>query len=374
MFDRILKQRNSNNPLPVCLCSKSVLFQNQSIDDNLWDLPISSSISLGLSITFNSFEFISPLLFEQPYTNISCKKKLLQQEKIEQLKSAFTKVTAEVAKQFSQSLTRRDIEEQVLNVPHICEAVQNLLGWLQDIDVLEIGFGLGNFYKSQGAYVQAINIWEHCSSIIEGRTDNEHPYVAVCLCNLGLLDQAQGKYSAAESKLQRVLQLYKKLIGEQHPDLATHLNNLGLLYQAQGRYKDAEPLLIQALEFRKILRNDKHPDLAVHLNNLAMLYQEQELYDDAEKLLLQALNLVQNLPERQHPDLVTSLDNLGLVYQSKKRFSEAEPLLIRALEIRKRLLHKDHPDIANSLSNIGSFYYAQQRYLEAESVRFQKRF
>ncbi len=49
-----------------------------------------------------------------------------------------------------------------------------------------------------------------------------HPYVARCLNNPALRDNAQGKYPEAEPLVKRALAIREKSLSPDHPDLATN--------------------------------------------------------------------------------------------------------------------------------------------------------
>ncbi len=49
-----------------------------------------------------------------------------------------------------------------------------------------------------------------------------HPYVARCLNNPALRDNAQGKYPEAEPLVKRALAIREKSLSPEHPDLATN--------------------------------------------------------------------------------------------------------------------------------------------------------
>ena len=284
------------------------------------------------------------------------------------MKEKVCEVMVSVAKGISQTPTLQDIERFAPYIPHLQEVATVLTEWVKDEDIVGLFFGLGSFYRGQGAYEEAKPWCEKCLSVTRSRLGEEHPDVAASLNNLALLYYFQGRYSEAEPLYQEALEMSKRLLGEEHPDVAASLNNLALLYYFQGRYSEAEPLYQEALEMSKRLLGKEHPYVATSLNNLALLYYSQGRYSEAEPLYKEALEMSKRLRGEEHPDVAASLNNLALLYDSQERYSEAEPLYKEALEMSKRLRGEEHPDVAASLNNLALLYKSQGRYTEAEPL------
>ncbi|NEU77316.1 tetratricopeptide repeat protein, partial [Hassallia byssoidea VB512170] len=237
-------------------------------------------------------------------------------------------------------------------IPHLAEVATVYKNWLSDEDLIVPFLGLGNFYRGQGAYAQALPWQEQCLLVALERLGEEHPSVAMSYNNLALLYESQGRYGEAEPLLQKALQLTQRLLGEEHPDVAMSYNNLAMLYESQGRYGDAEPLYQKALQLTQRLLGEEHPHVAMSYNNLAALYQSQGRYGEAEPLYQKALQLRQRLLGEEHPHVAQSYNNLALLYYSQGRYGEAEPLYQKALQLYQRLLGEEHPDVAMSYNNL----------------------
>jgi tetratricopeptide (TPR) repeat protein len=178
----------------------------------------------------------------------------------------------------------------------------------------------------------------------------------------------QGRYRDAILKWENVLEMSRKLLGTEHPDVASSLNNLAAFYFSQRRYEEAEPLYQQALEVLRKLLGTEHPRIASSLNNLAGLYSSQGRYEEAELLYQQALEMLRKLLGTEHPDVASSLNNLASLYYDQRRYEEAEPLYRKALEMFRKLLGNEHPHVANSQFNLGTLYQQQGKYPEAKAL------
>lgn len=104
-----------------------------------------------------------------------------------------------------------------------------------------------------------------------------------------LVDEAmdlycKGKYYTATNVMKKALALAESNLGPEHPDVATCLYDIGLLYRLQGRHEKAEPFYRRSLAIREKVFGLEHPDVALTLECLASLYRESKRGEDAEVL------------------------------------------------------------------------------------------
>jgi tetratricopeptide (TPR) repeat protein len=228
-------------------------------------------------------------------------------------------------------------EEQAVQLYRLAELAQS-----DEINI-EIGVALGNTWREQGRYRDAILKWENVLEMYRKLLGTEHPYVATSLNNLASLYKSQGRYEEAEPLYRQALEMYRKLLGPEHPDVATSLNNLAELYRSQGWYEEAEALYRQTLEMYRKLLGPEHPHVATSLNNLALLYSSQGRYEEAEPLCQQSLEMRRKLLGTGHPDVATNLLTLGTLYQQQGKYPKAKALYCQALAIAHATLGPNHP-------------------------------
>jgi tetratricopeptide (TPR) repeat protein len=253
-------------------------------------------------------------------------------------------------------------EEQSVELYRLAELAQS------DEIFTEIGVALGDRWREQGRYRDAILKMESVLEMLRKLLGTEHPDVATSLNNLAVLYKKQGRYEEAEPLYRQALEMLRKLLGPEHPDVATSLGNLAVLYNRQGRYEEAEPFYRQCLEMKRKLLGPEHPDVATSLNNLGALYFNQGRYEEAEPLYRQCLEMCCKLLGTEHPYVAESLNNLASLYNVQGRYEEAEPLYRQALEMRRKLLGTEHSDVASSLNNLGTLYQQQGKYPEAKTL------
>jgi tetratricopeptide (TPR) repeat protein len=235
---------------------------------------------------------------------------------LEDCKRDLCRVMVEIVKQIPETVTLGVIESFSPSLPHVCEVVQNLVGFLEGEDL----------------------IW---------------PF-----SRLGRIYEAQSQFSEAEKWYKQSVKVARQQLGERHPSVATSYNNLALLYSSMGRNKEALPVCQQALEIRLEQLGKRHPDVAQSYNNIAFVYQSMGRYEDALPLHTQALEIfLEQLGER-HPDVATSFNNLAFLYQSTGRYPEAIANYQKALSIAEESLGKEHPNTVTIRNN-----YLQMRHI-----------
>ncbi|MGD1808049.1 DUF2225 domain-containing protein [Dapis sp. BLCC M126] len=294
--------------------------------------------------------------------------KLRKYPDADELKRSFVVAMVEAARKISEDITREQVREVEVDIPHIMEVAEHLTEYLSDDDLIVPFTKLGSFYEGQGFYPQAQPWLEKGREIAEKQLDKDNADVATVYNNLAELYRVQGKYNEAEALYKQAIEIDTISLPENHPDRARNFNNLALLYSSQGRYQEAEPLYQKAIEIDTISLPENHPDQARNLNNLGKLYVYEGRYQAAEPLYQQAIKIIKIAMPENHPYLAFSLNNLAELYKSQGKYNEAEPLYKQAIEIDTISLPPNHSSIAKHLSNLAELYRSQGRYQEAEPL------
>ena len=218
------------------------------------------------------------------------------------VKHSYCRIMPAMATLIPEFPNREQITFFSLLVPHINESVTVLRDWL-DNDCLNIPFhGLGNFYKAQGEFQQAISLLEQCLSLVQERLGEKHIRTAASLHNLSLLyfnvncsDERARDFSNQALEIVRSLEAEKTEKDVRASELeAAILNGLAQIYCSQKSFEKAETLYQQALEIlenweqrenyleKNIYADDSVGLKGVCLDNLSSLYREQGRYEEAE--------------------------------------------------------------------------------------------
>jgi len=297
--------------------------------------------------------------------------KLREYSGADELKRGFVREMVETAREIPQDITREQVREVEVDIPHIEEVAENLTEYLSDDDLIVPFIGLGLFYLGQGFYPQAQPWLEKGREMAEKQLGKDNPDVAEVYNDLAVLYSYQGKYEAAEPLYQQAIEIRKIALHPNHPDLAKDLNNLANLYYFQGKYEAAVQLLKQVIEIDKIALPENHPKRATHLSNLALLYSHQGKYEAAAQLLKQVIEIDKIALPENHPKRATYLSNLAILYSDQGKYEVAELLLKQAIEIDQISLPPNHPSLAIHLSSLALLYRSQGKYSEAEILYLQ---
>lgn len=221
---------------------------------------------------------------------------------------------------------------------------------------------------ARGNYREARDVGQRQLQTYIQHLGTEHPLVANCLSNLGMILHDQGRFPQAISLCREAFAQNRKLLGDGHPEVATSLDNLAGLVYAEGRLREAELLCREALARRRRLLGDDDLDVARSLHNLAGYLEAQGRGVEAEPLSRRALALWRRRLGDARPDVAKSLFTLGDLLVGQGRLAEAEPLFREALALYRRVLGDAHPDVGQGLHNLASLLRQQGRLAEAEAL------
>jgi len=203
--------------------------------------------------------------------------------------------------------------------------------------------GCTNYYK--GKYENSIQFHENSLEILQRTLTSQHPDVADCCNDIGLVYDNMGEYSRALSYYEKALEIRQKTLPENHPLLATSYCNIGGMYKNMGEYSKALSYHEKALEIRQKTLPANHPHLAISYNNIGGMYKNMGEYSRALSYYEKALEICQKTLPANHPDLATSYYNIGWVYRNMGEYSKALKYYERALDIRQRSLPHNHPGL-----------------------------
>jgi tetratricopeptide (TPR) repeat protein len=264
---------------------------------------------------------------------------------------------------------------------------------------------LGNLYRQQQRYVEAVPWYRLAISITISLPDPDPRYLAGLRESLSrmLLNMGDGTHQAmseaelavslreglgdsqalantlnllgnvylterepllAKTVLQRAVDLYDADPDTDELDLAPVLNNLGIAQESLGEFDQAKTSFQRSLEFRQSGLGPDHPDVAKVLNNLGTLARRQNDNVTAKPLFEQALAIYNRHPQARNPDVADTIGNLGRIAFDDGRYAEAEAFARQALGAREQARPND-PSIFGDLATLGIVLQASGRPAEA---------
>ena len=142
-----------------------------------------------------------------------------------------------------------------------------------------------DYERANGLFKRAIDIYEKSMGA-------DHPHVARCLNNLGVLSYLSSDFLTASKSYERGLGIYLDTLGESHCDTSQIQCNLGVMLMREGKHKDARLLFEKACINRIQSLGMKHPQTGVNYIYLARAsYEAQDYLKSVEQYLTGISNL-----------------------------------------------------------------------------------
>jgi tetratricopeptide (TPR) repeat protein len=101
---------------------------------------------------------------------------------------------------------------------------------------------LAALYLSMGDYAKAKPLFRQALDIQKEILGPAHPFTALGLHNLGMMDVSTGDYATAEPLLEQSLEINRKLVGLEHPFTLRYLGDLALTKFELGKLAEAKGL------------------------------------------------------------------------------------------------------------------------------------
>ena len=262
--------------------------------------------------------------------------KQTQFESTEYLKCKVAHGVVAIAQHIPETLTQKDLQRLIVELPHIIECEQYLPLLLQeDTDGSAVAMAyqkigllhlmLNRFTAAEQALKQALALWETISG-------SDSVGVAAVLTPLAALNRDIGALDEAEAYARTALALRERHLGVDHLAVLDSVMTLGTIYFVRGRTSEAGQTFLQ----------------------------------DAEQFFLRVLAARERLVNQQdHPHIAESLNNLGVLYENLGDMPKAQIYHMQAVALNQRLLGDNHPHTASSYNNLGKVHLAQGNAVEA---------
>lgn len=196
---------------------------------------------------------------------------------------------------------------------------------------------LGFLYIQMGLYPDASSCLEEGFKLAQKLWPQDHCFVGVFLCYLGMLEVKQKHYGKAEDHLKKCIDIYEKKNIKNYAYFYA-LRSLGSSYREQGQYEKARKLLEKSYGLRKAVYKEDNVHTARNLRSLGELYIKMEDYETAKIFIQRALDILQ---KHAHPIAYSCYEDLSTLYEvlankNPQNESEATQLKKQALACLKQ--------------------------------------
>lgn len=226
----------------------------------------------------------------------------------------------------------------------------------------------GVYLSKRAQYIEAARLLQVAHSMRERTEGRDHPDVARSLHQLAKIYHNQMKFDFAEPLYRRALAIYEHTGGSLDAELVKTLGSLGDLLLKQGRLEEAQEMFQRGFSMSEQMLAPNLRLLAESVNNLAEICRQQEKYAEAELYYRRALSIAEQVFEPTDPNVTDVVYNLASLLYARGNDDEAESLYRRALANDELSLGSNHPTVASDLNDLGNLYTNQGKYAEAEPL------
>ena len=223
---------------------------------------------------------------------------------------------------------------------------------------------LAQYNKAIKYYGKSLVIWKK-------ELGENHPNVASCYNNIGLMESYLGDYSSALNNLKNSLAIDMKFFGENHPKVASIYSNLGGMHSDLGDYSAALDCYLKSLDINIRAFGESHPKTAMIYSNIGGAYSNQGNYYSALDYYNKALVIEQEFLGEDDLAVAYDYNNIGTIYSYLGEFVTALEYYQKSLAIREKILGMNHPHVAIVYNNIASSYSSLKKDSTA-LIYFQK--
>ncbi|CAF3624815.1 unnamed protein product [Rotaria sordida] len=228
-------------------------------------------------------------------------------------------------------------------------------------------FSFGILLFKMGQYDKAE---KYCNRLLS-ELPRDHPDLAPCYHNLGMVANHKGKYDTSLEWFAKALEMYNKTRQPDDPVVATTYNSIGEVHFRKGNRTNALESFKKALSIRKKRFGEEHLQVAMCYHNMGNVYQEEKKFQEAFECHQKSLMIRQKYLPTDHPDIGASVHCIASIYLCLNYPDLALQYYNRALEIYQKSLPSQHQDIAMSHYNLGLLYAGKEDFQQA-LTHFQK--
>jgi tetratricopeptide (TPR) repeat protein len=230
---------------------------------------------------------------------------------------------------------------------------------------------IGWLRQWQGAYDDAVPVYERALSIARRQFADDDPVLAYYLNDAAVLQGRLGNFASAEDLHRQALEVREKTLEAGDPAIAESLDSIGTTFWFRQDYEQAKVYWERALATRRARLEADHPLVGSSLNNVALAARALGNLTEARALYEEALSISEARNGASHRDTALVLGNLGGLLTRLGDYAAAQEALERSLRIREASLGPEHTEVAEALLQLS--YMHIRRGDRAGARRHQER-
>ncbi|MFI5620013.1 FxSxx-COOH system tetratricopeptide repeat protein [Streptomyces sp. NPDC051567] len=227
-----------------------------------------------------------------------------------------------------------------------------------DLQYLYLRFHLSNILRSQGRFVEAMELDEVTLERQRAALGPSHPHTYMTTSGLAMDLGAMGRYGEAMELATAAHEGFGQIFHEAHPRTLAAANNLALNLRMVGRYARAREIDQEVFDRRTEVLGPEHPYTLSSAQNLARDLREVGRYDDSVQLLGRTYEIYKRTLGRAFPGTLSAAKNLAV---SLRRAGDLQDALRLTTATRNRYRAKYtsvNPDLLACDLNLASDLFA----------------
>ncbi len=186
----------------------------------------------------------------------------------------------------------------------------------------------------------AEDVLDHWRTML-GEDDIQYLYLR---CQLANIRRSQGRYVEALDIDEELLEKQTRVLGPTHPHTYVTMSSLAIDLAALGEYHRAVELARQAHRGFGQIFSESHRRTLSAANNLALALHMIGKYGEARRIDQDTLDRRMEVLGPEHPYTLASADRLGRDLREVGQYAESVAMLARAYDAHKRILGKEFPE------------------------------
>lgn len=254
---------------------------------------------------------------------------------------------------FNDNKYKEDNEESLIYLEQaikITDKINYLKGKSESLSLM------GTYYKTQGHFHKAIDLYKHSLKI--NKKDNNIEGIAGNLNNIGAIYLEQNNYVIALDYFQQALKINQE--ADNKTEIAKNLGNIGIIHAKQKDYDYALNTFHEILKINEKINNNY--GISITYSNIGEIHKLKEEFHSALESYYKALNIIEKL---ENKTVITNiLNSIGEVHFKLGNYINAienynkSLIVAKEIGIKSTYLSKIH-------YNIGAYYVHTKDYDKA---------
>ncbi|MFG3283502.1 FxSxx-COOH system tetratricopeptide repeat protein [Streptomyces sp. NPDC048111] len=237
-----------------------------------------------------------------------------------------------------------------------------------DIQYLYLRFHISNVHRSQGRYLEALELDEETLARQRETLGATHPHTYMTTSALAMDLGELGRYAQAVELATEAYEGFRTIFDESHPRTLAAANNLALARRMTGWYAGARELDQDVYDRRTEVLGPEHPYTLSSAMCLARDLREIGRYEDSVALLSRTYAIFKDRLGVSFPGTLVAAKSLSVALRRSGRFEDARRLTLSARARYRAKYTSVNPDSLACELNVAADLFAAGEHTAARDT------